>query len=142
MGPEPERSFYRLNTDGGIVADQGQAAGEAAIGVVLKNPDGSFVHEISARIGWATDHHIAEYRALIAGLRMARGHGIDDIRVFLDSALVVNQVNGDWKVKKEYLNYCTEARALVQEFRDIEISHVPGKENSEADELASTALGR
>jgi ribonuclease HI len=139
-GPDPDRRFYRLNADGGIVADPGQASGEAAIGVVLKNPDDSVVHEISVRIGWALDHHIAEYRALIAGLRLARGHGIDDIRVFLDSAMVVNQVNGEWKIKPEYFALCTEAHALVKDFADIKITLVSRKENAEADALADQAL--
>ena len=132
--------FYRLNADGGIVADPGQASGEAAIGVVLKNPDDSVVHEISVRIGWALDHHIAEYRALIAGLRLARGHGVDDIRVFLDSAMVVNQVNGEWKIKPEYFALCTEAHALVKDFADMEITLVSRKQNAEADRLADEAL--
>jgi len=72
-----KRGYFSLNADGGIVAKPGQAAGEASIGVVLKNPDGSILHEISVRIGRQLDHHIAEYRALIGGLRLARGHGID-----------------------------------------------------------------
>jgi ribonuclease HI len=140
-GSDPERSFYRLNADGGIVAVQGQAEGEAAIGAVLKNPDGSLLHEISVRIGWVTDHHVAEYQALIAGLRLARGHGVDRIHVFLDSAVVVNQVNGDWKVKEEHFKpLWMEAHALVREFADIEISHVGRRQNAEAHALADKAL--
>jgi ribonuclease HI len=72
-----DRPYFRLSADGGVVAERGQAAGEAAIGVVLTAPDGTLVHQISARIGWTHDHHEAEYRALIAGLRLARGHGIE-----------------------------------------------------------------
>lgn len=102
-----------------------------------------FLREISERIGWAEDHHVAEYRALIAGLTLARGHGINHIRVFLDSALVVNTVNGDWKLKAEHLKPLSmEARALVQEFADIKICWVPREWNAEADELAGKALGR
>jgi ribonuclease HI len=142
-GPESSPTFYRINTDGGIVAEQGQAAGEASIGVVLRGPDGSLLGQISERIGWARDHHIAEYRAFIAGLRLSLDREIDHIQAFLDSALVVNQVNGDWRLKAEHLRpLCLEARTLVHEFADVKISWVPRKENWEADALAGRALGR
>jgi ribonuclease HI len=82
--PEPAR-YHLLATDGGIAADQpGKMAGEAAIGVVLKAP----FEEISESIGPAQDHHVAEYRALIRGLEIARSHGIERLRVCLDSALI------------------------------------------------------
>ena len=74
-------------------------AGEAAIGVVLKAP----LEEISEAIGPAKDHHAAEYRALIRGLEAARSRGIGHLRVCLDSALLVNQLNGKSKVKAEHL---------------------------------------
>ena len=97
-----------LQTDGGITVEQGQASGQAAIGVVLKDPD-----------------------------------GIDRIRVFLDSALVVNTVNGDWKLEPEHLkDLCTMACVLVKEFADIKMCWVPREMNLEADALASRALGR
>ena len=139
--PKLDRSFYTLNADGGIVAEPGQAAGEAAIGVLLKDPYGSVVHKISVRIGWVPDQNVAEYRALIAGLRLARGHGIDDIRVFLDSSLVVNAVNGADKVKPKYFDLCMEAHTLVREFADIQISWVQGeKQNRDAHDMADKAL--
>ncbi|MEA2505633.1 MAG: ribonuclease / adenosylcobalamin/alpha-ribazole phosphatase [Actinomycetota bacterium] len=136
----PARGFFQLNADGGIIAKQGQAEGQASIGVVLRDPQGQMVHDISVRIGCVEDHHIAEYRALIAGLKLALGHGIADIRVRLDSALVVNAVNGADRVKPTYFDLCTEAHALVREFSDIEIVRVPSKENREAHALADKAL--
>src|SRR3954466_10982669 len=132
--------YHLLASDGGIVADQpGKMAGEAAIGVVLKAP----LEEISEPIGPAKDHHVAEYRALIRGLEAARSRGIDHLRVCLDSALLVNQLNGKWKVKAEHLEPLhKQALSLMQRFADIEITWVPRKANAEADALASTPLGR
>lgn len=64
-------------------------------------------------------------------------------RVFLDSALVVNTVNGDWKLEPEHLkDLCATARVLVKEFADIKLCWVPREMNVEADALASRALGR
>jgi ribonuclease HI len=131
-----------LKTDGGIAAEEG-ASGPAAIGVVLKDPKYRDVDEISREIGWAKNHHVAEYKALIEGLELARRHGIDQIRVFLDSTLVVNTVNGDWKLEPEHLkDLCTMASVLVKEFADIKLCWVPREMNPEADALASRALGR
>jgi len=135
----PKTRYHLLTTDGGIVPDQpGKMAGEAAIGVVLKAP----LEEISEPIGPVKDHHVAEYRALIRGLEAARSRGIGHLRVCLDSALLVNQLNGKWKVKAEHLKPLHgQAVSLIQQFADIKITWVPRKANAEADALASTPLG-
>jgi probable phosphoglycerate mutase len=139
VGTRPKARYHLLATDGGIVADQPEKmAGEAAIGVVLKAP----LEEISEPIGPVEDHHVAEYRALIRGLEAARARGIEHLRVCLDSALVVNQLNGNWSVKAEHLKALHEqAASLASQFVDIRITWVPRKANAEADALASTPLG-
>jgi ribonuclease HI len=140
---DPKPGFYVLKTDGGIRAEPGQATGPASIGVVLKDHKYRDVAEVSKRIGRARNHHEAEYEALIAGLELARRHGIDQIRVFSDSTLVVNTVNGDWNLQPEHLkDLCAKAGLLVKEFADIRLCWVPREMNLEADALASTALGR
>lgn len=141
--PAPKRGFYVLKTDGGITAEQGQASGPAAIGVVLKDHRYRDVDELSKQIGWARNHHEAEYIALIEGLELARRHELNRIRIFLDSALVVNTVNGDWKLEPEHLqNLCMKACLLIKEFDDVKVSWVPREMNLEADALASKVLGR
>jgi ribonuclease HI len=122
--PTPKRGFYVLKTDGGITAEQGQAAGPAAIGVVLKDHKYRDVEEVSEPIGWARNHHEAEYKALIAGLELARRRGIDRIRVFSDSALVVNTVNGDWNLQPEPSKSC--ARRQVSSSRSSQTSSCLG----------------
>ena len=142
--PTPKPGFYVLKADAGITAEQG-AAGPAAIGVVLKDHKYRDVDELSEPIGSTRNHHVAEYKALIAGLELARRHGIDRIRVFTDSDLVVNTVNGDWKLKPEHEHLkelCVKAGLLVKEFADIKLSWVPREMNLEAHTLASRALGR
>jgi ribonuclease HI len=138
---EPEQGFYLLNADGGIVAERGQAAGQAAIGVVLRSPKVVVIAEISKAIGSVEDMHVAEFQALIAGLELARRRGIARIRVYLDSALVVNTINGTWNLKPDHLKYLrAKALGLVKEFADIRLCWVPREMNTEADALASTAL--
>lgn len=141
--PTPERGFYVLKIDGGIITEHGEASGDAAIGVVLKDHKYRDVDQVSKPIGWARNHHEAEYKALIAGLELARRHEVELIRVFSDSALVVNTVNGDWNLRPEHLKeLCVKAGVLVKEFTDIRVSWVPREMNLEADALASKALGR
>jgi ribonuclease HI len=137
--PKPSKRNYLLNADGsGTGTTENPAQG--AIGVVLRDPDGHIVAEISRRIGPAINT-VAEYRALIEGLKLARSRGIQRIRVFLDSELVVDQVNGRAKVRKEHIRPLhTEACSLLQEFPNIRISWVPRKWNAEADGLAAKAL--
>jgi ribonuclease HI len=137
--PEPSKRNYLLNADG---SDTGTADNPAqgAIGVILRNADGHVIAEISKRIGPAINT-VAEYRALIEGLKLARSRGIQRIRVFLDSELVVDQLNGRAKVRKEHIRPLhTEACSLFGEFPNIRISWVPRKWNAEAGALATKAL--
>jgi ribonuclease HI len=73
--PRPRPGLYTLHTDGGVAADEGQSAAEGAIGAVLKNSDNLLVEAISQSIGTVDDHHVAEFRALVEGLKMAKRHG-------------------------------------------------------------------
>src|SRR5680860_524215 len=127
--PEPSKGNYLLNTDGSGTGTIDNPA-QGAIGVVLKEPDGHQIAEISTRIGPAINT-VAEYRALIEGLKLARSRGIQRIRVYLDSELVVDQVNDRAKVRKAHIRPLhTEACSLLQEFPNIRISWVPRKWNT------------
>ena len=136
---EPSNRNYLLKTDGsgtGTVDDPAQGA----IGVVLMHPDGQLIEEVSKAIGPAINT-VAEYRALIEGLKLARDRGIQRIRVFLDSELVVDQVNGRAKVGKEHIKPLhAEACSLLREFANFRISWIPRKWNAEADALATEAF--
>src|SRR3954470_15422874 len=105
--PEPEgddadgvkRGYYLLNADGG---NRGDPLGRTAIGALLRTRRLETVAQISKTIGPAT-HNVAEYQALIEGLQLARDHGIQRIRVYMDSELVVDQLNGLSAVRKPHL---------------------------------------
>ena len=144
--PEPSKRNYLLKTDGSGTGTIDNPA-QGAIGVVLRDPDGHPlrdpdghpIEDISRPIGPAINT-VAEYRALIEGLKLARRYKIQRIRVFLDSELVVDQVNGRAKVGKEHLRpWHAEACSLLQEFPNIRISWIPRKWNAEADALATKA---
>ena len=139
--PRPRPGLYTLHTDGGVVVEEGHPGGEAAIGAVLKNADYLVVEAVSNAIGPVDDHHVAEFRGFIEGLQMAKRHGVDKIRVFTDSELLVRGVLDEVKLKSPELQ---DLRAKIQElyvtFTDRELSWVPREMNTEADQLASAAL--
>ncbi len=115
--------------------------GDASIGVSIVL-DGKEVHAISKKIGIATNNE-AEYQALIDGLNICIDNSIKEIDVFLDSNLVVEQVNKNYKVKAENLKVLnSKVDELIQEFNFIEIKHVYREENKRADQLANMALDK
>jgi ribonuclease HI len=84
---------------------------------------------------------VAEFRALVEGLRMAQRHGVDKIRVYVDSELVVKSVRDDGNLESvELQKLQAEARELYRSFTDRELSWVPREMNTEADLLAGAAL--
>jgi ribonuclease HI len=132
-----KRGYYLLNTDGG---NSGDPLGCAAIGALLRTRRLVTVAQISKAIGPAT-HNVAEYQALIEGLTLARDYGIERIRVYMDSELVVDQVNGVSAVRQAHLSELHDvASSLVALFKSIRISWVPREMNAEADRLVKDAL--
>ena len=79
---------------------------------------------------------------MIEGLMLARAHGIERIRVYTDSELVVDQVNGDSAVKQPHLLELHRRACRVRAgFKSFRISWVPREWNAEADQLVRDALG-
>lgn len=126
----------RLHTDGGARGNPGPAG----IGAVLLSEDGEVLGEVARGIGITTNNE-AEYSALIAGLELAHSQGITDLDVFMDSQLVVSQVNGEWKIKKEHLRpLAVRARSLLNRFDRASLSFVPREHNADADRLANQGM--
>ncbi len=113
--------------------------GDASIGVSI-SLDGKEIHTISRKIGIATNNE-AEYQALIDALNYCIVNSIKEIEVFLDSNLVVEQVNKNFKVKAGNLKTLnSKVESMVKEFKYIEFKHVYREENKRADQLANMAL--
>ena len=126
-----------------VEADGGSRGnpGPAGYGAVVRDADtGAVLREVAAGIGVASNN-VAEYRGLIAGLTAAVELGADDVDVRMDSLLVVNQMNGDWKVKHEAMKpLASEAAALVRRLPAVRFRHIPREQNSHADRLANEAM--
>ena len=130
--PSPE---FILNFDG---ASKGNPGLSGAGMVIYKN--GEEIWSSHKFIGYKTNNQ-AEYSALILGMKGALSLGIKCISVLGDSLLVINQVNGIYKVKAECLHALyKETQALRTEFDFIEFNHVYRENNKRADELSNLAL--
>ena len=134
LGHDDER--YRLYTDGGARGNPGPAG----IGARLLTSAGDVAEDLADYIGHATNN-VAEYQALLAGLEMALDHGVERLDVFLDSELVVRQVNGQYKVKDAGLKPLhAQACLLLSRFHDVDVRHVRREQNAEADRLVNEAI--
>lgn len=114
--------------------------GPAGAGAILLGERGEVVAELHRALGRATNN-VAEYEALILGLEEAKRRGIVRIDVRMDSMLVVRQMQGLWRIKHPGLRpLALRAGALLAEFPERTIEHVPREENDRADALANRAI--
>ncbi|MBT7552955.1 ribonuclease HI family protein [bacterium] len=126
----------KLFTDGGARGNPGPAG----IGGVLYNMADEQLDFFSEYIGEGTNNQ-AEYKALLAGLELAQVHKIEEIDCFLDSELVVKQLNKEYKVKDaELAKIFVKIWNLSQTFKKITYSHVRRELNKEADAQVNKAL--
>ena len=109
---------------------------------VATDPSGEVLAERGETIGDATNN-VAEYRALLLGIQLAKELGADEAEFVGDSKLIVEQVRGNWKVKQEHLRPLhTKVRDELRELPKWSIRHVKRDENIRADELLNEALDR
>jgi ribonuclease HI len=117
--------------------------GPAAIGALVLDPASeppTPLVTISERIG-ETTNNVAEYRALIAALEAARAYPARAMRVRGDSLLVIEQLNGTWKVRQPHLQTLhAQALALLEGYEEVDLAHVPREQNVDADSLVNAAL--
>jgi ribonuclease HI len=97
----------------------------------------------AVRLHFPASNNMAEYEALLCGLRIAIESGIKCHDVRGDSQLVIDQVMKNASCHDDKMEtYCKAVRALEDKFYDIELNHMPRQYNEEADELAKITSGR
>ncbi|MEZ4750704.1 MAG: ribonuclease HI family protein [Bdellovibrionota bacterium] len=115
--------------------------GPAAFGYVILEA-GEKVVEAGECLGIATNN-VAEYKALIHGLRHCLELGAAAVRVRTDSELMTRQLNGQYKVKSPHLvPLFQEARELLRQFKSSQVEHVRREHNKDADAMANKALDK
>jgi ribonuclease HI len=97
----------------------------------------------AVRLHFPASNNMAEYEALLCGLKIAIETGIKCLDVRGDSQLVIDQVMKNASCHDDKVEaYCNTGCALEDKFYGIELNHVPRRYNEEADELAKIASGR
>ena len=125
-----------LYTDGGARSNPGPAA----TGFVIKTEVGRILKEGGRFLGRATNNE-AEYQALIGGLEAAKEFAPDHLDCFLDSSLVVNQLNGVFKIKQAHLQELVfKVKALEPSLKSVRYQYIPREENKEADAWVNKIL--
>ena len=129
--------MIEVYTDGGSRGNPGKAA----YGFVVYK-EGQIIKKGNGYIGIATNNY-AEYTALVEAfnwLRQEYESGIS-VNFYLDSQLVVNQLNGLYKVKNhEIRGFVLKIRGFEKEFDSVSYKHVPREMNKEADAQVNLAL--
>jgi ribonuclease HI len=126
----------RLFTDGGARGNPGPAA----YAYVLEAENDTVLAAHGEAIGVATNN-VAEYRALVEGLRKAVEVGIEELEVVSDSELLVHQMRGEWKIKKDTLrSLWDEAQDLAGRIAKVRYTAVRREHNELADRLVNEAL--
>lgn len=127
-----------IHTDGGARGNPGPAA----IGVVIDS--GKEIAGFGKRIG-ETTNNVAEYTAVIEAFEWIKKNvhsAIDEVYIFSDSTLIVNQLNGLYKVKEAHLRELLIRIKLLEEEvgGDIRYTYIPREQNQRADFFVNKAF--
>lgn len=127
----------RLFTDGAARGNPGKSGA----GVVIEDENGMRLAGRHRYLGEKTNNE-AEYLALIDGLRAIQEWKPDRVEIFMDSKLVVEQINNRYRVKEERLKALhDQARALMAGMQ-VRVTHVEREKNKGADALANKAIDK
>ena len=124
---------FRASIDGAARGNPGPAGA----GVYIQAEDERPAEELFEALGKATNN-VAEYSALLLALRRAEELGAQTVEIHSDSLLLVQQVNGIFRIKAAHLvPFLSEAVRRAKSFRRFSIRHVRREENKLADRLAN-----
>ncbi|NDZ63842.1 bifunctional RNase H/acid phosphatase [Streptomyces cyaneofuscatus] len=128
-----------VEADGGSRGNPGPAGYGA---VVIDAATGETLAEAAEYIGVATNN-VAEYRGLITGLTAAKALFPDealDVRVRMDSKLVVEQMSGRWKIKHPDMKPLAARATAILPPSSVTYEWIPRAQNKHADRLANEAM--
>ncbi|MCX5783047.1 MAG: ribonuclease HI family protein [Elusimicrobia bacterium] len=114
--------------------------GPASAAAVIKDGRGKMLFSGGKFLGSATNN-VAEAQALNLALSKAAEFNATELEIFSDSALIVNQFNGKFKIKnRALLDLLRQAWDGAKSFKRVSLSHIPRELNSEADKTANEIL--
>jgi ribonuclease HI len=134
--PQIQAECWTLYFDGSVMKTG------AGAGLLFVSPLGEHMR-YAVRLHFPMSNNMAEYEALLCGLKIAIETGIKRLDVRGDSQLVIDQIMKNASCHDDKMEaYCKAVRALEDKLYGIELNHVPRQYNEEADELAKISSGR
>ncbi len=116
--------------------------GPAGYGAVITTEDGTVLAELSEFLGFKTNN-FAEYSGLLGVLQWALDNGHTRVKVVSDSLLMVNQIQGKYKINSPDLKpLYEEAKRRIAKLDAFAITHALRHKNKSADRLANEAMDR
>jgi ribonuclease HI len=114
----------------------------AGAGLLFISPLGKHLRYVM-RLHFPASNNVAEYEALVNGLRIAIELGVRCLDARGDSQLVIDQVMKNSHCRDRKMEaYCDEVRRMEDKFYGLELNHIARRYNETADELAKIASGR
>jgi len=128
----------KIYSDGGSRGNPGPAA----CGVILKTMSGDVISKHSKYLGETTNNQ-AEYNGVLLGLEEAQKIRVQEIDFYLDSELVVKQLNQVYKVKNaDIQTIFVKVWNKIQEFKKVTFRHIFREENKDADQMVNFELDK
>jgi ribonuclease HI len=114
----------------------------AGAGLLFISPLGKHLRYV-LRLHFPASNNVAEYEALVNGLRIAIELGVRRLDAHGDKQLVIDQVMKNSHCRDPKMEaYCDEVRRLEDKFYGLELNHIARRYNETVDELAKIASGR
>lgn len=131
-----EYDKFIIYTDGGSRGNPGPSGA----GVVIYDRNHKLVKKYAKFLDEGTNNQ-AEYKAVILGLEKAKKLKADELDCYLDSKLIVEQLNRKYKIKDPILgSLFVKVWNLSQNFKTVNFYHIPREKNKIADALANKAI--
>jgi ribonuclease HI len=127
-----------MYTDGAVINNPG----EGGIGVVILDNDKPII-KISEYIG-KTTNNVAEYYAIVRGLEeinKIKKNKNDEIKIFSDSELIINQLTGNYRIKdKKLQKFAMKIMSMISKFKNYTFEYISREKNKETNKLAQSAI--
>ncbi|GJV82634.1 reverse transcriptase domain-containing protein [Tanacetum coccineum] len=134
-----ELGAYNIIEEWVLYIDGASSVKGSGVGMILISPTKT-EYTYALRLNFESTNNEAEYKALLAGLRIAKKMGVRSLSVNVDSKLVASQLNDNYEAFKEnMIRYLSKAKEYINCFENFKIKNIPRNKNQKADVLSKLA---
>ena len=130
---DPKAEYWKVHVDGSSIA------GVGGVGVILLSPKKDAL-KYGVQFQFPATNNEAKYEAVLTSLKVAKALGIGNLKLNINSKLVVKQITNKYEAKEDRMKmYLKLTNQLLSNFDDVRIGQIPREENLEADKVARLA---